>query len=42
VTDGKERTLDPGDFEKLFEVKQVSTLTFADNDPQPPSEAEPD
>ena len=23
-------------FEKLLELKQVSTLTFADNDPQPP------
>ena len=40
VTDG--RMLDPADFEKLFELKQVSTLTFADNDPQPPSEPEPD
>jgi hypothetical protein len=37
VTDGEERTLDPGDFEKLFELKQVSTLTFADT-AQPPSE----
>jgi hypothetical protein len=41
VTDGEERTLDPADFEKLFELKQVSTLTFADSDPQPPSEPEP-
>jgi hypothetical protein len=38
VTDGEERTLDPADFEKLFELKQVTALTFADNDPQPPSE----
>jgi hypothetical protein len=42
VTDGEEKALDPADFEKLFELKQVSTLTFADNDPQPPSEPEPD
>ena len=38
VTDGEERTLDPADFEKLFELKQVSTLTFAATDPQPSSE----
>src|SRR6516225_3586813 len=42
VTDGEDRTLDPVDFEKLFELKQVSTLTFADIDPQPASEPEPD
>jgi hypothetical protein len=29
VTDGEEKTLDPADFEKLFEIKEVSTLTFA-------------
>jgi hypothetical protein len=28
VTDGEERTLDPDDFEKLFELKQVTALTF--------------
>jgi hypothetical protein len=28
VTDGEEKTLDPADFEKLFELKQVSTLAF--------------
>jgi hypothetical protein len=38
VTDGEERTLDPADFEKLFEIKQVSTLTFGAAEPQPPSE----
>ena len=27
VTDGEERTLDPADFEKLFELKQVTALT---------------
>jgi len=41
VTDGEEKTLDPADFEKLFELKQVSTLTFADSDPLPPSNHEP-
>jgi hypothetical protein len=28
VTDGEEKTLDPADFEKLFELKQVNTLAF--------------
>ena len=42
VTDGEERTLDPADFEKLFELKQVTTLTFGATDPRPPSEPEPD
>ena len=42
VTDGEERTLDLADFEKLFELRQVSTLTFGANEPQPPSEPEPD
>jgi hypothetical protein len=37
VTDGEDRTLGPVDFEKLFELKQVSTLTLATTDPQPPS-----
>ena len=36
VTDGEEKTLDPADFEKLLELKQVTTLTFATTDPQPP------
>ena len=42
VTDGEEKTLDPADFERLFEFEQVSTLTFADIDPQPASEPKPD
>ena len=37
VTDGEERTPDPADFEKLSELKQVSALTVATTDPQPPS-----
>ena len=41
VADGEERTLDPVDFEKLFELKQVTTLTLGANEPQPPSEPEP-
>jgi hypothetical protein len=41
VTDGEERTLDPADFEKLFELRQVSTSAFAETDPQPPLEPEP-
>ena len=41
MTDGEEKMLDPADFEKLFELKQVSTLMFADT-AQPPSEPEPD
>jgi hypothetical protein len=40
VTDGEERTLDPADFEKLFELKQVSTLTLGAADPQSASEPE--
>jgi hypothetical protein len=28
VTDGEEKTLDPADFEKLFELKQVNSQTF--------------
>jgi hypothetical protein len=27
VTDGEERTLDPTDFEKLFEFKRVTSVT---------------
>ena len=42
VTDGEDRTLDPVDFEKLFELKQVTTLTFGATYPRPPSEPEPD
>ena len=42
VTDGEERTLDPADFEKLFELKQVTTLTFGATVSRPPSEPEPD
>ena len=42
VTDGEGKALDPAGFDKLFELKQVTALTFADNDPQPPSEPEPD
>jgi len=38
VTDGEERTLDPADFEKLFEAKQA--LTLAHTDPQPLPEPE--
>ena len=41
VTDGDEKTLDPADFEKLFELRQVSTLTFGANEPEPLSELEP-
>jgi len=40
VTDGDERTLDPADFEKLFELKEVSSLTLAHADTQLPSEPE--
>jgi hypothetical protein len=40
VTDGQERRLDPADFEKLFEVKQVGTLTLDATEPQ--SAAEPE
>jgi hypothetical protein len=36
VTDGEERTLDAADFEKLFEVKQVTSVT----EPQLASEPE--
>jgi hypothetical protein len=36
VTDGEERTLDPADFEKLFEVKRVTSVT----EPQPASKPE--
>ena len=36
VTDGEGRTLDPADFEKLFEVEQVTSVT----EPQPASEPE--
>jgi hypothetical protein len=35
VTEGEEKTLDPADFEKLFELRQVSTLTFGAHEPQP-------
>src|SRR6516164_8408605 len=41
VTDGEEKTLDPADFEKLFELKQVTALTFVANEPEPLSEPEP-
>jgi len=27
VTDGEERTLDPADFEKLFELRQCATVS---------------
>ena len=36
VTDGDEKTLDPADFEKLFEVRQAASVT----EPQPASEPE--
>jgi hypothetical protein len=39
--DGEEKTLDPADFEKLFELKQVTALTFVANEPEPLSESEP-
>ena len=42
MTDGEERMLDPADFEKLFELKQVTALTFADIDAQLASDPEPD
>ena len=35
MKDGEGKTLDPADFEKLFELKQVTALTFADTDAQP-------
>ena len=41
VTDGEERTLDPADFEKLFELQQVTAMTFVANEPEPLSEPEP-
>ena len=41
VTDGEERTLDLADFEKLFELRQVSTLTLVANEPEPLLEPEP-
>jgi hypothetical protein len=41
VTDGEEKTLDPADFEKLFELKQVTAFKTAVADPQPSSEPEP-
>jgi hypothetical protein len=34
VTDSEERTLDPADFEKLFELKSVTTLTFGVTEPR--------
>lgn len=34
VTDGEARTLHLADFEKLFELKQVSTLTLGATKPQ--------
>ena len=41
VTDGEEKTLDPADFEKLFELRQVSISTFGvAHEPQLPSESE--
>jgi hypothetical protein len=40
VTDGEEKILDPADFEKLFELKQVTTLTDGATEPQPLSEPE--
>ena len=43
VTDGEDKSLDPADFEKLFEIapKEVTALTLAASDPQPFSEPEP-
>jgi hypothetical protein len=41
VTDAEERTLYPADFEKLFELKQVTALTFVANESEPLSEPEP-
>ena len=41
VTDGEEKVLDPAGFEKLFELKQVTALTFVANEPEPLSEPEP-
>ena len=41
VTDGEEKTLDPADFEKLFELKQVTALTFVASEPEPLLEPEP-
>ena len=41
VTDGEEKALDPAGFEKLFELKQVTALTFVANEPEPLSEPEP-
>jgi hypothetical protein len=38
VTDGEEKALDPAGFEKLFELKQVTALTFVANEPEPLSE----
>jgi hypothetical protein len=35
VTDGDERTLDPADFEKMFEVKQVTNVTEPQAAPEP-------
>ena len=40
VTDGEEKALDPAGFEKLFELEQVSILTFGAIGSQPPSEPE--
>ena len=40
VTDGEARTLDLADFEKLFELKQVSTLTLGATEPLSSSEPE--
>ena len=40
VTNGEERTQDPANFEKLFELEQVSILTFGAIGSQPPSEPE--
>jgi hypothetical protein len=33
VTDGEEKALDPAGFEKLFELKQATALTFGANEP---------
>jgi hypothetical protein len=41
VTDGEEKALDPAGFEKLFELKQVTALTFGAIEPQPRSDPEP-
>ena len=44
VTDGEGKALDPAGFDKLFELKQVTALTFVASEPEPllvPEPAEP-